>query len=190
MTLLVFAILIILLLITAILKLLYMNRKISVELKNNTETKILKTLAFTDALTGIYNRTAYNMRISELNKLNLTQEYKILLLDIDDFKKINDTKGHLAGDEVLKFVANALTVIFTPPKNAVYRIGGDEFAVICKDTTESELIDSMISLRKKLENESDIRLSNGYSSIKENVESAIKYADEMLYADKFSKKAY
>lgn len=186
--LLVLALLIILLLIVAIVRLLYINYKISLILKTNKETKKLRTLAYTDALTGVYNRNAYNMHISEFKRLEINHTMGIILFDVDNFKCINDSKGHLAGDDVLIYVANSLKRVFPNPKNNVYRIGGDEFAVISRNTNETEIIDSLIVLRKILEKESDIRLSNGYSIITGNIKSAFKYADEMLYADKFSKK--
>lgn len=186
--LLVLALLIILLLIIAILRLLYINYTISAKLKNSKDTKKLRTLAFTDTLTGIYNRNAYNMHISDFKRSEIYHVMGIILFDIDNFKEINDTKGHLAGDDTLKFFANTLMRVFPSPKNNVYRIGGDEFAVISRNTNETEIIESLINLRKILEKESDIRLSNGYSIINGNIKSAFKYADEMLYADKFSKK--
>ncbi|MBR4892727.1 MAG: GGDEF domain-containing protein [Clostridia bacterium] len=179
---------IILLLLAVNGRLIYINRKLSDRIKENNDAKDLETLAFTDALTGVYNRNAYNMHIQDLQKFNNELDVGIMLFDIDNFKEINDTKGHLAGDEVLKFVAGSLNSIFPQPQNAVYRIGGDEFAVIAKDTTEQEVINSLINLRRLFDNKSDLRISNGYSIINKNAISAFKYADEMLYADKFSKK--
>ena len=109
----------------------------------------------------------------------------IIFFDIDDFKMINDTKGHPAGDEVLKKVAKILLEVFPNPKFKVFRIGGDEFSVLSEKI--SEIIRCLIALRKKLVCE-NIGISNGYSIIKGNFDEAIKYADEMLYADKLSKK--
>ncbi len=146
------------------------------------------TLVFTDDLTGIYNRTVYSKHISEIEKLNTTEDFGIMIFDIDNFKEINDTRGHLAGDAVLKLVAKALTSVFYSPQYSVYRIGGDEFAVIAKNTTEIQLIESMLYLRNVLEKDSDIRLSKGYSIIQGSFNAAFKNADEMLYADKASRK--
>lgn len=111
-----------------------------------------------------------------------------MIFDVDNFKEINDKKGHLAGDNVLKHVANAMKTAFPLPKYMTYRIGGDEFAVIAEDTTEEQMIVAMLELRNVLEKDSDITISKGYSIIQDNFKEAFKNADEMLYADKASRK--
>ena len=110
-----------------------------------------------------------------------------MLFDVDDFKMVNDTYGHTVGDVVLKKVAEALLVVFPKPCCRVFRIGGDEFAVLSEDVTEKEIIRRLMFLRKKLD-DMNISLSKGYSIIKDNPEKSFRYADEMLYADKLSKK--
>ena len=186
--LLILTIIIILLLIIIIFRLSYKNKKLSIYINDNKDDESLRMLAFTDALTGIYNRTAYNKHVSDISESNIVSGLGIILFDVDDFKMINDTQGHLAGDAALKLVAETLTLVFPHPQNSVYRIGGDEFAVISRNISEDELIESLIILRQTLEKESDIRLSSGYSMVKKNISLSFKYADEMLYADKFSKK--
>ena len=159
------------------------NRRLLDERNRN---KVWHTMAITDSLTGIQNRNAYNQYISNLDIKK--EKYGVLLFDIDDFKKINDTKGHLSGDAVLKSVAKILDSLFSSPEYTVYRIGGDEFAVISKNQTEKQIIEKMIDLKNILKKEGNIRLSSGYSMINKSVRTAFKYADEMLYADKASKK--
>ncbi len=170
------------------LRLVRVNRSLLAKIKNNEETRRLEALAFTDALTGIANRTAYAAHIDKLEKEKTRKELGIVLFDVDNFKEINDTKGHLTGDAVLKMVADALTRAFLPPHHTVYRIGGDEFAVISKDVAEEEMIEGMLAVRKILENEGDTRLSGGYATIRGDINIAFCAADEMLYADKFSRK--
>jgi len=93
------------------------------------------------------------------------------------------------GDEVLKYVAKTLCSVFSSPgRGNVYRIGGDEFAVLVRETTESEIIQQLITLRETLERESNVKLSNGYCVIEDDIDIAFKNADEMLYADKISHK--
>lgn len=144
-------------------------------------------LAITDSLTGVYNRNAYDLRMSEIKNATNKESQGILIFDVDDFKIFNDKKGHLAGDEVLKMVAQTLLAVFPEPKYSVFRIGGDEFSVLSENTPEKELIHRLIVLKKRLEANGDIRLSKGYSIIKDNPEESFKFADEMLYADKLSK---
>lgn len=187
-TFLVLAIFIIFLQFFAMLILLYRNYKLTLRIRTFNDVKLWHTLAFKDDLTGIYNRTAYGRHISEIEKMNTTRGFAIMLFDIDNFKKINDTRGHLAGDEALKSISKALTSVFSSSEYSVYRIGGDEFAVIAENTTEGRIIDRLLKLESVLKKSGLLRLSKGYSMIAGSVKAAFKNADEMLYADKASKK--
>lgn len=166
----------------------YYNYKLVFRLRKNSEAEIWHTMAFTDDLTGLQNRAAYNKQIIKIEEESKDGQYCIILFDIDHFKEINDTKGHLAGDDVLKFVAKMLLGIFREPVYNVYRIGGDEFAVIGKNTTETQLIQALILVECESKIYDGLRLSKGYSFVCEQVETAFAIADEMLYADKLSKK--
>ncbi len=187
-TFLVLAIFIIFLQFFAMLILLYRNYKLTLRIRTFNDVKLWHTLAFKDDLTGIYNRTAYSRHISEIEKMNTTRGFAIMLFDIDNFKEINDTRGHLAGDEALKSISKALTSVFSSSEYSVYRIGGDEFAVIAENTTEGRIIDRLLKLESVLKKSGLLRLSKGYSMIAGSVKAAFKNADEMLYADKASKK--
>jgi len=97
-------------------------------------------MALRDVLTDLPNRRAYNEKIEELNKKSVN--YSLLLVDIDDFKKINDTYGHDKGDEALVFVANTLLTntrqIRQGEEDFVYRWGGEEFAIILTNVYGNE----------------------------------------------------
>ena len=151
------------------------------------EANMWHKLAVTDDLTGIYNRNAYNLYIEEYKSNTKIESRWILLFDVDDFKLINDTKGHLAGDLVLKNVAKLLLEIFSSCQYKVFRIGGDEFLVLAENVSETEIIENLILVKKHFGTNGEINLSKGYSEIKDSTEKAFKYADEMLYADKLSK---
>lgn len=161
------------------------QRKILKELSN------IEQIAFTDALTEIPNRAAYVRRLEEIEKAkNIKSEYAIVLFDIDHFKYINDNYGHLSGDAVLKKCAKMLAEVFNFSGCGVYRIGGDEFAVIIEDSSEEFLIGRLLKISENEKNGLGFRLSKGYafSNNKRDFAAAFKYADEMLYADKESKK--
>lgn len=176
------------LLVVIILKLLLKIRILSKKLKYVDEANMWHELAITDDLTGIYNRNAYNLYMDR-NRVDVKHKSRgIILFDIDDFKIINDTQGHLTGDAVLKSVAKILTEVFSAPQYSVFRIGGDEFAVLFEDVSENRIIEHLLTLKKQLNENGDISLSKGYSMIKDNPEKAFRYADDMLYADKLSKK--
>ena len=149
-------------------------------------------LAVTDDLTGLMNRYAYNLKVGDLEIYSRKCNYSLILFDIDDFKKINDEKGHLEGDRVLKKCAEMLCNSFNSADTVVYRIGGDEFAVLSEKMTENELISNMIKVRNKEKSDLGFTLSKGYamSMGRYTYRTVFKNADDMLYADKFSKKKY
>lgn len=89
----------------------------------------------TDELTVLYNRRAGEQRVSEL--LEQGQSGLFCMLDVDDFKKINDQYGHVAGDFVLKAVAGQLRAC-SGPHDIVMRIGGDEFGIYAAGIADSE----------------------------------------------------
>ena len=84
-----------------------------------------------DALTGLPNRRAFDEHIDELVE---TTDVALVLLDIDDFKQVNDTLGHAAGDEVLSMLARVL-LRTVRANEQVFRLGGDEFAAVIADET-------------------------------------------------------
>ncbi len=89
------------------------------------------TQAETDALTGIANRGAFTRRLNETlaNAEATTEGVALLLIDLDDFKSVNDNLGHAAGDAMLIAVAQRLSEVVRPG-DTVARLGGDEFAVV------------------------------------------------------------
>ncbi len=110
--------------------------------KVQKQNKKLKTLSEIDFLTGMYNRRHWQEKVENMmeNCRNTGQIATILLIDIDDFKIINDEFGHSIGDDVLKTIAH--TIKDSTPEDAIIgRLGGDEFAaVIPKDLNQSILI--------------------------------------------------
>ena len=98
----------------------------------------LKKLAITDELTGLYNRRCFFDKIKEQMALGHRHNFKVacILIDIDHFKKINDTNGHQAGDEVLKKIGRLLKSCKREGE-LIARFGGEEF-VLCLFNTSSE----------------------------------------------------
>lgn len=111
-------------------------RNLMDELKE--KNALLERLAVTDELTGLYNRRHFFDSVREQIALGFRHNFKIacLLMDIDHFKKINDTYGHMAGDEVLRKVG-ALLNSCKREGELLARFGGEEF-VMCLFNTESE----------------------------------------------------
>ncbi|MES2906557.1 MAG: diguanylate cyclase, partial [Pseudomonadota bacterium] len=110
--------------------------------------KRMHHLAHHDALTGLPNRTFFNMRLEESLervKKNKTQ-LALLCLDLDKFKEVNDTLGHLFGDMLLVQVAKRFEEIVRS-KDMVARLGGDEFVIISEDVKG---VENTIQLAKRL----------------------------------------
>ena len=105
-----------------------------------------KYLSLTDELTGLPNRRCFEAMFEKefLRAKRYSNKLTFAIIDIDYFKKINDTYGHACGDEILKQVADAALQTFRKT-DAVFRIGGEEFAVIL---TETDINQSMIPLER------------------------------------------
>ena len=96
----------------------------------NEQVVTLERNSNLDGLTKVYNRRALSTYLKEVcSKEKLPHDLHALILDIDDFKKINDTHGHLAGDKVLIFIANILRKTLRDG-DRVFRYGGEEFVII------------------------------------------------------------
>lgn len=114
-----------------------------------TDKKNIETLSFTDALTGLANRRLLDNELEKTFALALrhNRPMSILLLDLDNFKKINDTYGHLIGDDVIKHVSKTL-LTNSRKSDTTGRWGGEEFLIICPETT----IDGAVTFAELLRN--------------------------------------
>lgn len=109
---------------------------------HETQCKLMETnaelqrLTSVDGLTGLSNRRYFDEYMATQWKLAIRerQSFALLMIDVDNFKRYNDTYGHLAGDEVLKSVATAMKNSFLRPTDLPARFGGEEFVVILPDT--------------------------------------------------------
>jgi diguanylate cyclase (GGDEF)-like protein/putative nucleotidyltransferase with HDIG domain len=105
----------------------------------------------TDSLTGVYNHRYFQERLAEeLRRCARTgRMMSLVLVDIDDFKRVNEGEGHLAGDQVLGAVASVMRVD-ARPEDVVCRVGGEEFAIIMPGTTAAEALRAATALRTKI----------------------------------------
>ncbi|WED20911.1 GGDEF domain-containing protein [Vibrio sp. JC009] len=113
----------------------------------------LKSLTNTDTLTNLYNRRSFDeifIRQQSLAKRN-RKLFAFAMIDIDFFKLYNDTYGHLAGDDILIQVANEFKRTMLRADDYVFRLGGEEFAVIFHAETEASAIKQMEQLRMNIE---------------------------------------
>lgn len=180
-------------LIATSLKFRFQNMELAEDLLEANKT--LENLATHDTLTKLPNRQLFNQAFNKmLSDAKIKQkEFAILFLDIDKFKKINDTLGHDIGDELLKIIAKRLYLLFH--KNSfVCRLGGDEFIVLIANTNPAEVSQIAEGCRKSLAEPIDIdkyrfavSTSIGISFYPENgitEEALIKNADTAMYVSK------
>lgn len=147
------------------------------------------SLISTDPLTGIYNRNMLNRFIS--NGLNSENTYYVLMIDIDRFKSINDTKGHLEGDKALKYMATLLNNIVSKKGDFIARYGGDEFIIISKEDKLENIINLCNTITEETKKTKEnlgylFTASIGYSIIDKDkpITASIELADNNLYKEK------
>lgn len=155
----------------------------------------LNDLAMNDALTRVRNRRAMqNMLDFEMRRVQTeVKDFSVILLDVDHFKKVNDTYGHDVGDIVLQWMAQTLQLELRV-QDIVARWGGEEFLILLPDTNLNEAMEIAERLRVKVEKtivESSpvplrITFSAGVSNSKpnRNVDQLCKVSDQALYIAK------
>jgi len=152
----------------------------------------LRELTFIDNLTGLYNRKKLNEILYDevLRCKRYEHSLGLIILDIDSFKIVNDTYGHQIGDEVLKELANILKQNIRSTDLSI-RWGGEEFVIVCLETSFEGTLKVAENLRKSVENNefSTIgkkTISLGITEYKKDdtVDSLIKRADDALYLAK------
>ncbi|NLC40613.1 MAG: diguanylate cyclase [Clostridiaceae bacterium] len=161
-----------------------------------------KTLDYTariDALTGLYNRRHMDERLHEELEVfkRLDEEFSVMIVDIDDFKIVNDTHGHEVGDKVLKILAESLR-INVREYDIVSRWGGEEFLLLLPGLNEADAYARAEKLRTRVQelactNEEPIlcvTVTIGVATIRKNesISQLINRADIALYQGKYSGK--
>ena len=134
-----------------------------------------------DALTGVLNRQAYEIETTKFGK-DITA---VISIDMNGLKKINDTQGHLAGDEALVTLALCFARACRV-RESVYRMGGDEFVIVCRKVNEEEVI-KLIERIKHFVSATKYTCSIGYAYSEEgfdNLEQSLKESDEKMYKEK------
>jgi len=178
-----------------LVKMLVDNSSFAIE--NSLLHKKIEELAITDGLTGLYNhryfKEALHKEIKRAERYNLV--FSLLMFDIDDFKKINDTYGHIKGDCVLKEISQIAREIFQREIDVVARYGGEEFVVILPQTTRerASIVGERLlsSVRERLWKLASlpvpVTISMGIASYPDSGESEdtiIQAADSFLYMAK------
>ncbi|PTB83636.1 hypothetical protein C9926_01840 [Sulfurovum lithotrophicum] len=150
---------------------------------------------FYDTLTQIYNRRYFETRLlDEIEKAKrYASDLSIIFIDIDNFKHVNDTKGHDTGDEILKIISKIFKENMRKT-DIIARWGGEEFVILLPNTNAKEAVVIAEKLKHSLENSTEIKTILSYAlnasfGVTENKESddidtIIKRADDAMYISK------
>ena len=167
--------------------------QISLAVENSQLYAQTEKKAITDALTGLYNHRHFHERLDEeiARSLRSGRPFSLIMLDLDFFKLYNDTYGHLAGDQILKQVAQCIRSSIRG-MDVAFRYGGEEFVVLLPETEAEQAREVAERIRKRIESEmkargSRLTVSLGVASWPDSgvtKESLIQAADAALYEAK------
>lgn len=167
--------------------------------KKGLEAEFISQLAYSDGLTKIGNRTAYLERLQRLIEERPGDELGLVMFDVNNLKRVNDTLGHKSGDELLLVCADILQTAFGPPWH-VYRIGGDEFMALIHgkevraayETAAARFIAAIVETNGGVERDYSIAIAHGaaFCSVitQTTVDAVEKEADLQMYKNKYQLK--
>ncbi|WP_454783264.1 GGDEF domain-containing protein [Legionella sp. WA2022007384] len=188
-----FTLFVIMLMITAQFPSKLLQETIQLNKEKDEAMREVQRVSITDALTGLYNRRYFDERLNEEFKSAKKNRHSInlVLIDVDDFKLVNDNYGHPSGDLFLKQLAKAIKNSAKTGNDSAFRIGGDEFAAILTDTSLDDAILLCNNLQKKFKKQAQMNettISIGIVSVSpffaHNVDEVISAADKTLYEAK------
>jgi diguanylate cyclase (GGDEF)-like protein len=168
---------------------------VAISLEKNLNIRQLENAATIDPLTNCYNRRALNTFISSDIAYARRQghDLSVIMLDVDNFKEINDRHGHPAGDRVLQEIATLIRSLIRK-SDYIARYGGEEFMLVLPDTTLYHAVQLAEKLRKSIEGHiinlmnasTMITASFGVASLenKRDISSLLREVDERLYIAK------
>jgi len=145
-----------------------------------------RDLAYTDTLSGLPNRRAFEDRAARLRDFSDVKPLAVLMIDLDGFKPVNDSEGHEAGDRVLAVMARAIAGGLRDG-DFVARIGGDEFAALLPrtDLGEAEVLAERLRARvQEAGSDASVTASIGVAMLEDDVRRALLRADVALYEAK------
>jgi diguanylate cyclase (GGDEF)-like protein len=164
-----------------------------------TKLKVAEKAVKTDPLTKLGNRNAFDLQLSfAISKVAQGDTFCLAIVDVDNFKSINDAFGHLCGDDALIEIAKQLSETFAQNGSSVVRFGGDEFAVLYKGSqlqleAKLERVNSILAKSSFSYNGSKLSLRTSFGSVLltqlHTQESAFADADKAMYFVKRQKRA-
>ena len=156
------------------------------EIGNHLLLQRLKILSARDLLTGVLNRNEMNNIVDDLSagRISAGKPVGVMFADLNGLKRINDTFGHSAGDELIRAATRALRKVFHDEE--IFRAGGDEFTMIVVGATPDEMAEKAISLKAYARQEKNVSFAVGchVEADCRNVRAALREADKNMYEDK------
>ncbi|MDL2338119.1 MAG: GGDEF domain-containing protein [Pseudomonadota bacterium] len=166
-----------------------------------SDLEVARSEVLLDPMTGILNRKGFDQRLQAMLDRQTRDHpgHCLVMLDIDHFKKVNDTHGHLMGDQVIRAVGQILRTVVTDKAHSAARYGGEEFAILLPQTTLEQSAQLAEAVRKrtkamKIRNRQtqelllEVTISGGVTAMRDgdDAESLISRADAALYEAKKS----
>lgn len=170
-------------LISVLFALLFISKNYKIYRQNQEILELnraLNEISIKDYLTGLYNRRGIKQIISEMPE-RFDKAYAVAMVDIDNFKDINDTYGHDVGDDTLKYFSN-LALVNCDDDVLISRIGGDEFMLLFDEKSYKESLQTIMRIVKELNKENSFEINI-------NISCGIAYGSDISSFDKVSIKA-
>ena len=157
--------------------------------KQFADARELLRVSTTDPLTGIYNRAKFNGELNQwVEYCNANEsDLSLVIFDIDDFKRVNDSYGHLVGDSIIQNITSAIKKAIRNT-DVFARWGGDEFVILLPGTDTHQALEMMDRMRVCVQNsqyhkEANVTCSFGLAALRKNesAEALLQRADQLLY---------
>jgi len=152
------------------------------EIANYLLLNKLEVISTIDTLTSVRNRNEMNNRVDCIVEGKEPVPQAVLFADLNGLKRVNDERGHAAGDKMLRAAASILQSVFQD--GVVYRAGGDEFMILVNEINEEEVQDRVARVHFLSGKTENVRFSIGVCYGKRDIRKAMRLADERMYAFK------
>lgn len=154
---------------------------ISSTMKRRNLVAMLQQMSYSDQLTGFGNRYAMSEHIENMSD---GESVGVVFCDVTGLKQVNDTQGHDAGDKLLLCACESLRRVF--PEYELFRIGGDEFLILCPEIEEEKLKVKVKALKKDMK-ENSVNMAVGavwQKDGKKNIDRLLSESEKLMYEDK------
>ena len=160
----------------------------NVDAEKRREEHLIR-ISMTDEMTRLFNRRCYDEDLREYRNGELSEDFVLFSIDVNGLKTVNDTKGHAAGDELIKGAADCLA-LSVGNKGKVYRTGGDEFMAVVYTKDPAALRNEILNKTKEWHGiyTEEITMSVGFAAHKEKPDAGVDDLEHIADADMYTQK--